>query len=512
MNFNFYKKHSPRRKKVRENIAADRAAKRKQNLASHSVNSVLLWLLFVAITIFVSTIGTFDKINAVQMISLSAIIIFISAAGGFYIYNYQQRIIKNLTRSIAVIVLFISLLSLVKVFSFVFNEPFFATGTAVTFAIIISVAYEQRFAVGMTTFYCILASFIAQVNTLVPDMKIFLTMASASYTCCILLKEIRTRDKLLQVGAISSVITFITSLSIYFISNTEQIADIFTKSLFHGFSPLAVSIILQGLLPYLERIFGIATSMTLVEYSDANQELLKRLAMEAPGTFSHSLMVGSIAEAAALAIGRNGLLARVGAYYHDIGKINKPHYFMENQVGTNSKHDDLTPAMSQLIITGHVKDGKEIAKEYKLPAVLRQFIETHHGTTLVEYFYDQAKKKTGDKEQPPSESEYRYVGPRPRTKEAAIVMLADAVESAARSLPEISPAKIETVVRNVSMKRMQDGQFDECDMTFGELAKVQKSMVKTLSAHYHGRIAYPQQPDAEQQHQENEKEISQKAQ
>ncbi len=501
MSFWFFKKHSPRRAQVRKNIAAERAAKRKKSLAPHSVNSALLWLLFVALSIMVLTIGLTEQITILQAVSVVIIAVFISTAGGFYIYNYQKRIVQSPIRAVAIIVFLIVLIAIVRAFSFVFDEPFFATGSAATFAIILSIAYNQRFAIGMSTFYCLLATFAV---SLTGDMKIFLVMISASYTCCILLREIRTRDKLLQVGAVAAAVAFISSLSIDFLAAQDKTSVVLTNAFLHGMAPMAVSIILQGLLPYLERAFGIATSMTLVEYSDANQELLRKLAMEAPGTFSHSLMVGSIAEAAAEAIGRNGLLCRVGAYYHDIGKTNKPHYFVENQVGSASKHDDLSPAMSQLIITGHVKDGKEIAKEYKLPAVLRQFIETHHGTTLVEYFYDQAKKKAGDKEPAPTENEYRYTGPRPRTKEAAIVMLADAIESAVRSLQEITPAKIETVVRNVATKRLQDGQLNECDMTFSELARVQASMIKTLTAHYHGRIVYPQQPDQET---ENEQKI-----
>jgi putative nucleotidyltransferase with HDIG domain len=231
--------------------------------------------------------------------------------------------------------------------------------------------------------------------------------------------------------------------------------------------------------------------------------------MEAPGTYSHSLLIGSIAEAAAEAIGRNGLLCRVGAYYHDIGKINKPSYFVENEMGSLSRHKELSPAMSQLIIVGHVKDGIEMAKEYGLPAVLRQFIEAHHGTTLVEFFYNEARKKHAETETviasegkkgvrsmpAPSETEFRYAGPKPRTKEAAIVMLADTVEGAVRSLGDVTPAKIETVVRNMAMKRLQDGQFDECDLSLRELSKIESSISKTLAAHYHGRIAYPQRPD-----------------
>ncbi|GAH04680.1 unnamed protein product [marine sediment metagenome] len=151
--------------------------------------------------------------------------------------------------------------------------------------------------------------------------------------------------------------------------------------------------------------------------------------------------------------------------------------------------------MSQLIIVGHVKDGIEMAKEYKMPAVLRQFIETHHGTTLIEYFYNEAKKQQKDKESPPCESEFRYSGPRPRTKEAAIIMLADTIEGAVRSLSEITPTKIEAVVHNMTMKRLQDGQFDECDLSLRQLHQIEASISKSLAAHYHGRIAYPTPPE-----------------
>jgi putative nucleotidyltransferase with HDIG domain len=227
--------------------------------------------------------------------------------------------------------------------------------------------------------------------------------------------------------------------------------------------------------------------------------LLKRLAIEAPGTYSHSLFIGSIAEAAAEAIGRNGLLCRVGSYYHDIGKINKPGYFVENQLGTVSWHKELSPAMSQLIIAGHVKDGLELAREYGLPKVLWQFIETHHGTTLIEYFYNEAIKqheqKASSDSPPPSEGEFSYPGPKPRTKEAAIVMLADAVEGATRTLTEPTLTKIEAVVHNMAFKRLQNGQFDECDLTLKEINQIEATMSKALAAHYHSRIAYPKPPE-----------------
>ena len=288
---------------------------------------------------------------------------------------------------------------------------------------------------------------------------------------------------------------FLMATAAEYLSSQRMSREVLESVVPHAAVTLVVGILIQGLLPLIEKVFHLATSMTLLDYSDANQPLLKRLAIEAPGTFSHSLFIGSIAEAAAERIGRNGLLCRVGSYYHDIGKLSKPGYFVENQLGNVSWHKELSPAMSQLIIVGHVKDGIELAEEYHLPMVMRQFIETHHGTTLVEYFYNEAVKqheKNGSIDNPlPAESEFRYPGPRPRTKEAAIVMLADVVEGAVRSLTEATPTKIEAVIHNMAMKRLQDGQFDECDLSLRELNQIEASMTKTLVAHYHGRIAYP---------------------
>jgi len=296
------------------------------------------------------------------------------------------------------------------------------------------------------------------------------------------------------VTVVASVVVFITSTALGIIQK-EAIGVISYRSGSAAIITVAVGLVIQGFLPLIEKVFGIATSMTLMDYSDANQPLLRKLAMEAPGTYSHSLLIGTIAESAAEAIGANGLLCRVGSYYHDVGKINKPSYFVENTMGSASRHEQLSPAMSQLVIVGHVKDGIEIAREFGLPTVLRQFIETHHGTTLIEYFYNEAKKQQDDKQAAVSEAEFRYPGPKPRTKEAAIVMLVDSVESASRSLTELTPARIEAVVHNMAMKRLQDGQFDECDLTLRELSQIEAGISKSLAAHHHGRIAYPKSPD-----------------
>jgi len=342
----------------------------------------------------------------------------------------------------------------------------------------------------MCIFYCLFACIAAKP---MPDISLLLIIATGAITCCFSLKEIRTRTKLLEVGALSSVMVFVMTIALDFLTqNSPHLTDVFRNAGYNAAAIFSVSIIIQSLLPLIEKAFRITTDMTLLDYSDANKPLLKRLAIEAPGTFSHSFLVGSIAESAAEAIGRNGLLCRVGAYYHDIGKINKSAYFIENEIGF-SKHKELSPAMSQLVIAGHVKDGLEIAKEYGLPPVLWQFIEAHHGTTLIEYFYNAARKKYDEKQYELSESEFRYPGPKPRTKEAAIVMIADATESASRALVEPTPTKIEALVHNIIMKRLQDGQFDECDLSLRELNQIETSISRTLAAHYHSRIAYPEE-------------------
>jgi putative nucleotidyltransferase with HDIG domain len=220
---------------------------------------------------------------------------------------------------------------------------------------------------------------------------------------------------------------------------------------------------------------------------------------EAPGTYNHSLQVATLAEEAAKAIGGNSLLCRVASYYHDVGKINKAEYFVENQTEGQNRHINLSPSVSLLIIIGHVKDGIELAREYNLPTSIFPFIQQHHGTTLVEFFYHRAVDRDRERDraapapnQPGvSEMQYRYPGPKPKSKEIAVVMLADAVESATRSMAEPTASRIETLVHDLAMKRLLDGQFDESDLTMRELELVERSLVKSLNAIYHGRIAYP---------------------
>ena len=502
----FLKKISPRRSRVRKNLFAERFSQISQLANTDNLISILLWLLFVVLCTFILS---FKQTSNFTIIPIAILVALISLAAALYIYHYQKRMIRNHVRITVLISLFILLLASTKFITGLETKhtPMtWATGTAVIVAIILTIAYDQRFAIGMSMFYCIFACFAAESTKTNSEyysinFNLFLIMASGVFTCCMSLKEIRTRIKLLQVSTLAGVIVFITAVSLELLASDENTSasQAFFDAGMHGGITLVVGLLIQSLLPLIEKTFRIATSMTLLDYSDANQPLLKKLAMEAPGTFSHSLLIGSIAEGAAESIGRNGLLCRVGAYYHDIGKLNKATYFVENEIGSASRHKELSPTMSHLIIVGHVKDGIEMAKEYNLPSVLRQFIQTHHGTTVVEHFYNeakkQAKKSKGKNIEEPPDSEFRYPGPKPRTKEAAIVMLADTVEGAVRSLPEITPTKIEAVVHNMAMRRLQDGQFDECDLSLRELSQIEKSISKILAAHYHSRIAYPKAPD-----------------
>ncbi|HKW50292.1 MAG TPA: HDIG domain-containing protein [Candidatus Eisenbacteria bacterium] len=247
------------------------------------------------------------------------------------------------------------------------------------------------------------------------------------------------------------------------------------------------------LLPILETIFSVTTDITLLELADLNRPILRRLMLEAPGTYHHSLVVGSLAEAGAAAIGGNPLLGRIGAYYHDIGKIEKAEYYVENQSSARSRHEKLSPTMSCLIIEAHVREGAEIARKERLPRAIVDAILEHHGTTLMSFFFHKAREADPTAE----ERDFRYPGPKPGSKETAVLMLADAVEAAARSLSEPTPSRIRGVVTRILDARVKDGQLDESPLTFEDLAKVRESFIPILTALFHARVDYPGAPAAE---------------
>lgn len=266
------------------------------------------------------------------------------------------------------------------------------------------------------------------------------------------------------------------------------------RSLAFAFVNGIVSAVLTiGTLPFFESTFGILTAVRLLELANPNQPLLRRLLVEAPGTYHHSVVVGNLAEAAADVVGASPLLARVGAYYHDIGKVVRPYFFIENQIGQDNPHDKISPSLSALIITSHVKDGVTLAEEAHLPQRIVNFVRSHHGRTLVSFFYRRAAEN-GKAEQL-VEEDYRYDGPLPQTPEEAIVMLADAVEAAVRAMSEPTPARIEALVKQLIRDRLVDGQLAKCDLTLRDLDRIGETFIRVLMGIFHARIEYPQNKD-----------------
>jgi cyclic-di-AMP phosphodiesterase PgpH len=280
------------------------------------------------------------------------------------------------------------------------------------------------------------------------------------------------------------IIAFLVLLSDVSYTSTEYIYYL----VFALISGIGSSILTIGFLPFFETGFGILSSMRLVELSSPNQPLLKKLLTEAPGTYHHSVMVANLAESACEAIGANGLLARVGCYYHDVGKAKRPHFFIENQMHIENPHDRMTPETSKTIIINHASDGADMLRKSKLPKEIIDIAEQHHGTTLLKYFYYKAKEQGKDV----TEEEYRYPGPKPQTKETAIINIADSVEAAVRSKNSPTQEEIKHLVASIVKDRLNDGQFNECDISIKELEKVKKSLCETLNGIYHPRIEYPE--------------------
>jgi putative nucleotidyltransferase with HDIG domain len=257
-----------------------------------------------------------------------------------------------------------------------------------------------------------------------------------------------------------------------------------------GVSVVISFLIALFLLPAFERLFGLTTDLTLNEYADLNHPLLRQLAVRAPGSFHHSILVASLSEAAAAEVGANTLMTRVGAYFHDVGKMAKPEYFIENQMGSGNKHDQLSPSMSALVIQNHVKVGIEMAREHKLPQVIIDFIPEHHGTSVISFFYNKAV--TSEKHGEVRMDDYRYPGPKPRRRETAIVMIADTVEAASRSLDDPTPLRLEQMVQRTIREKFANGQLDQSDLTLDDLRRIGQAFLPILIGAFHVRIKYPE--------------------
>jgi cyclic-di-AMP phosphodiesterase PgpH len=307
--------------------------------------------------------------------------------------------------------------------------------------------------------------------------------------------HVRTRRDVTRAGLWVAVVQGLAVVALALLQGWTPRAPISTTWAAAG--GLLSAVLALGLLSPLENFFSRLTNIKLLELSDVNHPLLKRMSLEAPGTYHHSLIMASLAEAAAESIGANGLLCRVGAYFHDIGKLVKPEYFVENQGALGNPHDPLPPNMSRLVIQSHVKEGVALGRQYGLDRAIIDFIPMHHGTSRIEYFYRRAlSQRAPDWDQEVGEEEYRYPGPRPQSKETAIVMLADSVEASARTLEDPTHQRLKDQVQKIIDIKMRDGQFADVPLTLADIAKIAESFVNTLTGVYHSRIAYPEATQA----------------
>jgi hypothetical protein len=306
----------------------------------------------------------------------------------------------------------------------------------------------------------------------------------------------KQRSAIIRAGMIVASINALLILSLHLITGDAFKTETIYSMAFGMLGGVLSAVLATGIIPIIEIIFNYTTDIKLLELADLNQPVLHNLLISAPGTYHHSILVGVLAEAASEAINADPLLARVCAYYHDIGKIKKPLYFVENQKGGENKHDRLTPSMSSLIITSHVKDGIEIARQHRLGRIIQDIIAQHHGTSIITYFYQKAREMQDD-DQPVSDKDFRYPGPKPQTKEAGIVMLADAVQATSKTLTDPSPSRIQGMVQRIINNIFVDGQLDECELALKDLHLIAESFNRILNGIFHARIDYPVHTDKE---------------
>ena len=361
------------------------------------------------------------------------------------------------------------------------------------FVMLVSIIYSWELAAVLAMFLTIV---IISGNG--GDVELFVVLLGASVATAVQLGRLRSREKLVIVGTISGLVASFLTIALGLQANRLLDVPLYTDAAINFAWALLAGLLMTGILPFVEKQFGILTDMSLRELGDVSHPLIQRLVKAAPATYEHCTQVGSVAEAAADAINARGLLTRVGAHFHDIGKIMKPEYFSENQGGISNVHDTLDPRISTIVLIAHIKDGVDMARRYNLPLPLIDLIEQHHGTSLISFFYNRAAKEGAEGIE---ENTFRYPGPKPQTKEAAILMIADTCESACRSMGAgVPPNKIEAKIRALIKQKLDDGQFDESGLTLGELKIIEKSVTNSIVAAMHGRIQYPEASAERREH------------
>lgn len=429
--------------------------------------------------------------NAYPVFGLLLLVLILSGITAYEINRIGKR--KKIDKRVLVAILFISivvgaLMKALSLFSTDNNQVFYIMPIAMG-ALLLKILLNERIAIIMAMIYAILGSVI--FNGLIPgalNIEVAIYFFFSQLAGIIFLVHVKDRLAILKSGVGIIVVNILTISLFLFLSFEKYSLSDFLIHSTYGFISAFLSIVLTiGLLPFFETGLGILSDSKLLQLSNPNQPLLKKLLVEAPGTYHHSVMVANISETACEAIGANGLLARVGSYYHDIGKTVRPHFFIENQMNTRNPHDFIEPKESANIIISHPYDGAEMLRKNKLPREIIEIAKSHHGTSLLKFFYYKEKEKNPEVK----ETEFRYPGPKPKTKEIAVISICDSVEAAVRSMNEPTEEKIEEIVASIMNDRIADGQLDESPLTLIELKIIQQTICETLKGIFHSRIQYP---------------------
>ena len=421
-----------------------------------------------------------SKFNISLYLALAIMVIIVMYIQNRYLKKYYKDIYNNSSKLIMINIITIMTIVFARVFSIA--SPYLIPLACTPILLTLLLNYRISLVVSITNI--ILMAVAVSFNIEIIILAIVSVIVGATF-----LKKMQQRNDIVYSCIYIAILNGVMTLSISALV-TSNLKEILLDTAFILVGSLLSGILSTGLLPFFESMFDIVTNVKLLELSNPNNPLLKKLLMEAPGTYHHSVIVANLAEVATEAVGGNALLARIGAYYHDIGKTKKPYFFKENQLGKENPHDDITPELSKLLIISHVKDGLELAREYKLPKVIQDFIPTHHGKTLVKYFYLTAKNNAENPDDI-KEEDYMYPGPKPKTKEQCILMLADSVEAAVRSINNPTREKIENMVDNIVKDKLSSGQLDDSQLTISDVKKIKKCFLKTLNGIYHERIEYP---------------------
>lgn len=429
------------------------------------------------------TLGIINSNNSYSgflYLSMGVMVVFVLALLWYYLYKFYRDIFLDTKKLIMINLLNCAAVLIARTVSMA--SPFLIPMAFIPMIFTLTVNYKVSLFSNILN--CILISCAVNYN-----IEITLLAVANASVGAIILKKMNQRNDILFATTYIAITNVILTFSIGFMISSN-IMDVANNALFAFVASILSGILTIGFLPFFESVFEVLTTIKLLELSNPNNPLLKRLLMEAPGTYHHSIIVGNLSETAAEAVGGDVIFVRTASCYHDVGKLKRPYFFKENQLENDNPHSRITPSLSTLIILSHIKDGAEIAREYKIPKRIIDIIEQHHGTSLVKYFYLTVKNKTTNPEII-NEADFRYKGPIPDTREAGIIMLADAAEAAVRSIIDPDRNKIEAKVNDIIKSRLEDGQLDNCDLTLKDIDKIKKSFLKVFNGIYHSRIEYP---------------------